>query len=133
MNTELLSRLGELLEHSSHAAKLLVSSEIALNDGEITLTQKYNKEAQSLIEIMTKDIFLEIEEVLDSSSDQTNDYDLPNNLELIKQLADIAYNCGVMLGIVVEDTASLVRKTVEEKLLKSINTVVEIYNQLYNN
>lgn len=130
---DITSTLGELIEHSGHVAKLLISGEIALNEGELKLTQKYTKEASETLSVMTKDIFVEVRESLCVSSKDTNDYDIPTTLELVKQLAEIVYNTGVMLGIVVKNTNESIQKTVELKLLKSINTVEEIYNAIYEN
>ena len=60
--------LNELLQTSAHACKLLLSSEIAINNGEIAECQKYTKEAQDLVGFLTKDTFLEYEEKFETSN-----------------------------------------------------------------
>ena len=126
--------LNELLQTSAHACKLLLSSEIAINNGEIAECQKYTKEAQDLVGFLTKDTFLEYEEkfettnVLDISS-----YELPSTLELAKALTNLQYNIGILLSFNDETQAGTLEKTTINQIQKDINTVKKLYNELYNN
>ena len=45
MNTQLLSKLGELVEHCGEAGKLIIASEVALNEGELATSQKKHNES----------------------------------------------------------------------------------------
>lgn len=130
---ELLEVLYEMVEHTGYVSKLLVSSEIAMNDGEIAECQKYTKEAQTLLGTMIGDVFVEFAEACEVENDEVNDYDIPTSLELVKQLNDIQYNIGVLLGLIADEQNEQILKTCEIKIKKATNTIIEIYNSIYNN
>lgn len=122
------SVLFELLEASSHACNCFIKGEIALNDGNVEDCQKVNKEGQVLINALIKDTFLEIEEEFGENNGQTNDYDYPNNLELIKALNEITMQVGALLS-----ADENIKKIVIPCLFKAINTTKEIYLALFEN
>ena len=125
---ENLSLLAELLETSAHACNCFIKGEIALNDGNVEDCQKFNKEGQVLINALIKDTFLEIEEEFGANDGQTNDYDYPNNLELIKSLNEITMQVGSLLS-----ADENIKKIVVPQLYKAINTTREIYLALFEN
>lgn len=125
-NLELLS---ELLETSASACENFIISEIALNDGNVELSQKASRDGQQLLKTLIKDTFLEFKEEFDTVSTNCLDYDYPNNMELIKALNSITKNGGALLGC---DDEKIV-KIIAEKLQQSINTAVEIYINLFEN
>ncbi len=126
MNLQLLS---ELLQTSASACEQFIKSEMALNDGDVDLCQKASKDGQQLIKTLIADTFDEFQEEFNSLTNQTNDYDYPNNFELIKALNNLSINVGGMLGA--EDDRIL--KMYAEKAQQSINTVKEIYLALFEN
>lgn len=125
-NLELLS---ELLETSASACENFIISEIALNDGNVELSQKASKDGQQLLKTLIKDTFLQFKEEFNTVSAETLDYDYPNNMELIKALNSLSKNGGALLGT---DDDKIV-KILAEKLQQSINTVIEIYTNLFEN
>lgn len=130
---EIIIKIGELVEQTGHAIKLLVSSEIAINDGDIASSQKFTREVRSLLSVMVRDIFVEISENFLIHDDELNDYDMPCTLELVKQLAEVQYSAGVYVGIVTGDTGEDTRKIVETKLQRAMNTTIEIVSAIYEN
>lgn len=133
MNNELLKILAETIEHSGQVCKLFVASEIALNDGDMELSIKYNKEAQQLFSTMSKDVFVEIEEELKVSTNEVLDYDYPSVLELSRMLSDLEYNLGRYIGLEIEGQGDSVKEIVATKIMTAINTCNEIYDMLFNN
>lgn len=127
---ENLDLLAELLEASAHACNCFIKGEMALNDGNVEDCQKYNKEGQVLVNALIKDTFLEIEEEFGENNGQTNDYDYPNNLELIKALNEITMQVGALLATMEDEN---IKKIVVPALYKAINTSKEIYMALFEN
>lgn len=125
---ENLSLLAELLEASAHACNCFIKGEMALNDGDVEACQKANKEGQVLVNALIKDTFLEIEEEFGENDNQTNDYDYPNNLELIKSLNEITMQVGALLS-----ADENIKKIVLPALFRAINTAKEIYLALFEN
>ncbi len=124
-----LSLLSELLESSSTACELFIKSEIALNDGEIEICQKFSKEGQQLLKTLISDTFIEFNEFYDLDIQECLDYDYPNNMELIKSLTILSKFIGGLIGSDDEKIEIMYAKNV----IKSINTVKEIYIALYEN
>ena len=133
MNEKLYKTLSELIEHSSHSSELLIAGEIALNDGDLELSQKYNIDAQNLLNTMVKDIFEETKQELNITSDKVDDYDIATTLELAKQLAKLSNNAASYIGVVLDSQNSVILGIVSNKIITAINTVVEIYNAIFNN
>jgi len=124
-----LSLLSELLESSSTACELFIKSEIALNDGEIEICQKFSKEGQQLLKTLISDTFIEFNEFYGLDVQECLDYDYPNNMELIKFLTILSKFIGGLIGSDDEKIEIMYAKNV----IKSINTVKEIYIALYEN
>ena len=60
---EEIKKLGELVENCGHISKQLLASEIAMNDGDLALSQKNMMEAQGLVKVMLDDVFKEVIEM----------------------------------------------------------------------
>lgn len=126
--------LNELLQTSAHACKLLLSSEIAINDGAIADCQKYTKEAQDLVLFLTKDTFLEFEEKFETTNiKDILSYDIPSTLVLAKTLTNLQFNIGILLSFNDETQSGTLEKTTINNIQKDINTIKKLYNELYNN
>ncbi len=126
---EELSLYAELIEAVSNANKAFIKSEMALNDGDIEKCQKLSKEGQVLMKALINDTFLEIDEIGDNDG-SINDYDYPNNFELIKSLNEIIVCVGTILASLEDEN---VLKIALPKLFKAINTTKEIYLSLFEN
>ncbi len=120
---------AELLEASSNANRAFIKSEMALNDGNLEDCQKFSREGQVLVRALIKDTFIEVDE-LGENNGENNDYDFPNNFELIKSLNDISVAVGACLAAQEDDS---VIKIVMPSLFKAINTTKEIFLALFEN
>ncbi len=124
-----LDIIAELLETTANACDSFIKCEMMVNDGEIQESQKYSKNGQILMKALIKDCFKEIEEVIGENIQETNDYDYPNNMELIKALNQIS----MYLGSYLSASEDLVKNIAIKNLFKAINTAKEIYEALYEN
>lgn len=125
-NTEIIA---ELLETTANACNCFIKSEMALNDGDVVNSQKYSKNGQVLMKALINDTFKEVEEILGENIQETNDYDYPNNMELIKSLNEIA----MYLGSYMSSEEDMIRNISIKNLFKAINTAKEIYSALFEN
>lgn len=126
---ENISVLAELLETSSAAVDSFVQSEMALNDGDVENCQRFSKKGQILVNALIKDTFLEVQEAYGKEIEETNDYDYPNNFELIKALNQVVMYAS---GLLAEDIDK-VKDIILTNLFKAINTAKEIYLALFEN
>ena len=133
MNNDLLKVLSETIEHGGQVCKLFVASEIALNDGDMELSIKYNKDAQQLFSTMSKDVFVEIKEMLNVSTDEVLDYDYPSVLELARAVSDMNYNLARYISLELDNQGDNLKDIVAYKIMVAINTSNEIYDMLFNN
>lgn len=133
MNSQISKVLAEFIEQAGYVIKKGIASEMAMNDGDVLLCQKNTKEVQTFLKTMVKDVFEECKEVLGVADVQTNDYDIPTMMELVKQLAEGVYYAGVLLGLLNEEAVSAAQKTTSESLVKSLLTVTEIYQAMFEN
>ena len=133
MDTKKVKVLSELIEHSATVSKLLVTSEMALNDGDLNTSQKKNIEAQNLLKTMVKDIFAEAQDVLVVKSEGTDDYDIPCTMELIKMLTMLSQNTANLIGILCDGDGGGIADIIAKKIIININTIVEIHNSIFNN
>lgn len=124
-----LDIIAELLETTANACDSFIKCEMMVNDGEIQESQKYSKNGQILMKALIKDCFKEIEEIIGENIQETNDYDYPNNMELIKALNQIS----MYLGSYLSASEDLVKNIAIKNLFKAINTAKEIYEALYEN
>ena len=132
MDEELLKIVYEIIQNTGYISKTLVNSEIAMNDGDVAASQKYTKEAESLLATTINDNFEEYKAKITIDTDSTNEYDIPTTLELIKQISSLQYTAGMLLCTTL-DNQDMIIENLTKKLLIDINTIVEIYNTIYNN
>ena len=132
MDEELLKIVYEIIQNTGYISKTLVNSEIAMNDGDVAASQKYTKEAETLLATTINDNFEEYKAKITIDTDSTNEYDIPTTLELIKQISSLQYTAGMLLCTTL-DNQDMIIENLTKKLLIDINTIVEIYNAIYNN
>ena len=128
----LQKELCELIEICGEASSHFVKSEIYMNEGSIAECQQESKQGQALVNTLLKDSFVEVKSELVATSD-TNTYDYPNVLELIKALNETCSNAARLLGLEFDAVGNSVRDIIAKKLVISINTVTEIFTALYLN
>lgn len=125
--------LNELISNASHTAKLLIKSEIALNDGDVTVCQKHTSEAAATMGVLFRDVFEETIEMFNLTLEDSADYDIPNALELANQLDEIVYNASTLSTMIIENQPDNIKKIVYKTLSKHLEAATEIYNALFNN
>ena len=131
MNTQLLSKLGELVEHSGEASKLIITSEVALNDGELVQSQQNTKKAIDLLKTMCGDVFVEVLEEMEIEDDgQASDLD-PNALNLAYALSNVCYNAGVLFNMILQNEEERVVAISKTKLLHAITDAKSLFETLY--
>ncbi len=130
---EYLSKIGELIENCGQISKLLISSEIAINDGDLALSQKSMVEAQALIKVMLEDVFLEVKEEFNIDNKDVFDYDIPTTLELVKFFNDAVYNAGVLINLLIDKGGEEIIKSIQTKIVKDLNTIEEIATAIFFN
>lgn len=121
--------LSELLETSANACDAFIKSEMALNDGDLTTSQKFSKNGQTLMKALILDTFNEVEEALGENLQETFDYDYANVLELIRSLNEIS----MYVGAYIEAEEEVIKNIAIKNLFKAINTSKEIYLALFEN
>lgn len=124
-----LDIISELLETTANACNNFIQSEMKMNDGEIQDAQKFSKNGQILMKALINDCFKEVEEAIGENIQEANDYDYPNNMELIKSLNEI----NMALGSYLSAEEDIVKNIAVKNLFKAINTAKEIYLALYEN
>ena len=130
---EHFSLLTELVSHSAHVGKLLISSEIAMNDGNLQESMKYTKEAQGLLKTMKSDVFEEFNEAFNTQNANSYDYDIPTPLELSKCLCSLQFNCGSLMSLLSENKTGTLANNLTNKIASDIATILEIYTAIYDN
>lgn len=125
-----MDELIELLEASSNACNNFIKSEMALNDGDVEKSQKYSRDGQVLVRALINDTFKEVGEECGENDGETNEYDYPNNFELIRALNELNMHVGGLLSAEEDEN---IKKIVKKQLMHTINTVKEIYMALYEN
>ena len=130
---EMISKLAELVENFGQISKLLLSSEMAINDGELEKSQKYMVEGQRLVKVMLDDVFEEVKECLNIENNEVLDYDLPTPLEMTKVLNDAIYNSGVLINLILDNSNGTIIDSVKTKIIKDLNTIDEIAQAIFFN
>lgn len=130
---EHFSLLTELVSHSAHVGKLLISSEIAMNDGNLQESMKYTKEAQGLLKTMKSDVFEEFNVAFNIQNVNSYDYDIPTPLELSKCLFSLQFNCGSLMSLLSENKTGTLANNLTNQIASDIATILEIYTAIYDN
>ena len=130
---EEIKKLGELIENCGHLSKLLLTSEIAMNDGELELSQKNMKEAQRLVKVMLDDVFNEGAEMFEIECNDVLDYDLPTTLEMVKAMNDATYNAGILINLILDKSSETIIESVKIKILKALNAIDEMAQAIFFN
>lgn len=123
--------LLEIIQNTGYISKLILSSEIAMNDGDIELCQKFTKEAQAMIKTCIEDNFDEYFNEFQNRCKDCNEYDLPTALELSRQIACLQYEIGNYL--LLDCSSDSLEDILEMKIAKCINAITQIYNEIYGN
>lgn len=123
--------LYELIGLSAQVTKSFISSIQAFNDGNLQLCQKHTKEGQNLLKTMKHDVFEEYFELGDFDKN-TNEYGQATQEELILQTANLQYAIGILLSLENGDS-DIFAKKMKEKIATAINTIIDLYDNLFEN
>ncbi len=123
--------LLELIQNTAYISKLILSSEIAMNDGDIETCQKNTKEAQAMLKTCINDNFKEFFTETQNTCNECNEYDMPTAIELSRQIACLGYEVSNYL--LLECSNDNLGNIVEMKIAKCINTIIQIYEEIYGN
>lgn len=130
---EQINLLIEITNQSNQVIKLLTTSEIAIENGDLQTSLNCTKEAKQLLKTMFKDTFLEYEELFRVKSLKTTDYDTPTPLELAKSLSNLGYNTTSLLSLLIENKSGTLTENLKTLIATDLNTVKEIVTSIYDN
>lgn len=130
---EKIEVLCELLSVSSYLCSLFVDSELAMNDGEIVQSQNFTKQGQGLLKTVIGDTFAEYKEEFETNEDDICDYDTPSMLLLSKFCNQICFHASTMFSLLYKGETDVVFEDTAKLVAKDINTVEQIYNQIFEN
>ncbi len=125
--------LIEITNHTNHVIKILASSEIAIENGDLQTSLSSTKEARQLLKTIFKDTFLEFESLFNIKSVETNNYDTPTPLELIKNLANLGFNATSLSLLLSENPSGTVVENIKKQIARDMNTIKEIFASIYDN
>ena len=117
---EKIAVLTELIEQSCEANKLLLSNAISMENGEIEEAQKHLKSATQIIDVMVRDVFVEVKEAFEVESDDEDDYDY-SVLDLSKLLVEVTKHAGNLLSYILSEESDTIMNIAINKLTSSIN------------
>ena len=122
---------GELLENASECSRLLILSQIALDDGDLALSQKYFLNVKDILNTLCNDTFNEVKELYNNQVLESADYDI-SSLNLACLLNDACKTASTLLIMELEDQNNPIKNAVLEKLIKILNACIELYETLFN-
>ena len=112
--------LSELIENASEVNRLLISNAIAMENGEIAEAQTSLQQASSLLSVMMRDVFVEVDEMLDNSSQDEEVYDF-SMLDIAKLLSKVCFNASSLINCYINNDSEIVKNSIETRLIKCIN------------
>ena len=128
---ENISIYEELIEGASQSSKLLILSQLAIDDGDLALSQKYFLEVKDILTTLNKDTFLEIKELCSNEVTESDDYDI-SSLHLACLLNDACHTAGVLIGMELENQPDTIKASILNKICKTINAISELFETLFN-
>ena len=121
----------ELLENTAEASKLLVCSQLALDDGDLSLSQKHFLQAKDILATLTNDTFKEVAELANDPTDECEDYDI-SQLNLASLLMGACKIASTLLDIDINNPTNPTKDALLTKLVTLLNACTELYGILFN-
>ena len=121
----------ELVENTSEASRLLIASQVALDDGDLALSQKYFLQVKDILNTLNGDIFEEVKELYDNITEESEDYDI-SSLNLAELLCTSAKIATTLLSFELYDQNNPTKSALENKLVKTLNAISELFGILFN-
>jgi len=117
---EKIAVLTELIEQSCEANKLLLSNAICMENGEIEEAQKHLQKATQIMDVMVRDVFVEVKEAFDVEDGDEDDYDY-SVLDLAKLLIEVTKHAGNLLSYILSEESDTIMNIAVNKLVSSVN------------
>lgn len=121
----------ELIENTTEASRLLIASQAALDDGDLTLSQKYFLQVKDILNTLNGDTFKEVKELYNDATEESEDYDI-SSLNLAQLLCVSAKTASTLLSIELDDISNPTKSALENKLVKILNACSELSGILFN-
>ena len=121
----------ELIEGASQSSKLLILSQLAIDDGDLALSQKYFLQVKDILNTLCNDTFVEIKELAQNEIQESDDYDI-SSLHLACLLNDACHSAGVLVGMELENQPDSLKNVILTKLIKTLNASQELFETLFN-
>lgn len=121
----------ELIEGASESSKLLILSQLAIDDGDLALSQKYFLQVKDVLTTLKKDTFEEVKDLYPEYLTDSEDYDI-SSLHLACLLNDAIKTASILIGMEVEQQTDTLKNAMLNKLIKTINACTELFDTLFN-
>lgn len=120
----------ELIENLAECSKLLLKSQIAIDDGDIAQSQKLFLNVKDIMSTLVKDTFVEVYEMCGNNNEKV-DYDI-SSLNLAQLMCDGVKLATTLLDISLDGNTNPAKTALCEKLVSTLNSITELYEQLFN-
>ena len=121
----------ELIEAASESSKLLILSQLAIDDGDLAQSQKYFLQVKDILNTLKNDTFKEVKELLAEDITDSDDYDI-SSLNLACLLNDACKTAGILIGMELEQQPDAIKNVMLNKIAKTINACIELFDTLFN-
>lgn len=121
----------ELIEAASESSKLLILSQLAIDDGDLAQSQKYFLQVKDILNTLKNDTFEEVKELLAEDITDSDDYDI-SSLNLACLLNDACKTAGILIGMELEQQPDAIKNVMLNKIAKTINACIELFDTLFN-
>lgn len=121
----------ELIEAASESSKLLILSQLAIDDGDLALSQKYFLQVKDILNSLKNDTFEEIKELITDEISDSDDYDI-SSLNLACLLNDCCKTAGILIGMELDNQPDSIKNVMLHKIVKTINACTELFDTLFN-
>ena len=121
----------ELIENTSEASRLLIASQVALDDGDLALSQKYFLQVKDILNTLNGDTFEEVKQLYANPTEESEDYDI-SALNLAQLLCVSAKTASTLISIELDDMSNPTKSALENKLVKTLNACSELFGILFN-
>lgn len=130
MNNENIKIYCELIENCNECVRLLILSQLAIDEGDLPLSQKYFLKVKDILESLTKDTFEEVKNLSKTKILDCDDYDI-SALNLAILLNNVCQSASILIGMESENQLDTIKESILQKLLKTLNSCIELYEALF--
>ncbi len=121
----------ELMENCNECARLLILSQLAIDDGDLPLSQKYFLQVKDILSTLVKDTFEEVKRLYNSNIFDNDDYDI-STLNLACILNKICKSASILVDMEYNNQSETIKNSILYQLIKTLNACIELYEALFN-